>query len=72
MKLIGNLKKTMEKAQTREEPKDTIMKTGVLLNDDDLIKWLGCYRCETGHLPSRQKIKQVHNATEILEQEPFP
>lgn len=41
MKLIGNLKKTMEKAQTREEPKDTIMKTRVLLNDDDLDKVAG-------------------------------
>ncbi len=36
MNLIGNLKKTVEKVQTKEEAKDTIMKDGALLKDEQL------------------------------------
>ena len=36
MNHIGNLKKTVEKVQTKEEAKDTIMKAGVLLKDEQL------------------------------------
>ena len=36
MKLTGDLKKTVEKAQTKEEAKDAIKKAGMILTDDEL------------------------------------
>ncbi len=36
MKLIGNLKKKVENAKTKEEARDTIKKAGMLLDDDEL------------------------------------
>ena len=36
MKLTGNLKKQVEKAQTREEAKEAIENAGMLLEDDEL------------------------------------
>ena len=45
MKLTGNLKKTVEKVQTKEEAKDTIMKAGVLLKDEQLDLVAGGAEC---------------------------
>ena len=36
MKLIGNLKKKVENAQTKEEARDAIKKAGMLLDDDEM------------------------------------
>ena len=36
MKLIGNLKKQVEKAETKNEKKSLIKNAGMLLNDDEL------------------------------------
>ena len=36
MKLIGNLKKKVDNAQTKEEARDAIKKAGMLLDDDEL------------------------------------
>ena len=36
MNLIGNLKKKVENAKTKEEARDTIEKAGMLLDDDEL------------------------------------
>ena len=36
MKLIGNLKKKVENAKTKEEARDTIKKAGMLLDEDEL------------------------------------
>ena len=36
MKLIGNLKKKVENAETKEEARDTIKKAGMQLTDDEL------------------------------------
>ena len=36
MKLIGNLKKKVDNAQTKEEVRDAIKKAGMLLDDDEL------------------------------------
>ena len=36
MKLIGNLKKKVDNAQTNEEVRDAIKKAGMLLDDDEL------------------------------------
>ncbi len=38
MKLIGNLKKKVENAKTKEEARDTIKKAGMLLDDDDELE----------------------------------
>ena len=38
MKLIGNLKKQVEKAETKDENKSLIENAGMLLNDDELEK----------------------------------
>ena len=45
MNLISNLKKTVEKVQTKEEAKDTIMKAGVLLKDEQLDLVAGGAEC---------------------------
>ena len=36
MKLIGELKNQVEKAETREAARETIAQAGMLLNDDEL------------------------------------
>ena len=36
MKLIGNLKKQVEKAESKQEKKSLIEKAGMLLSDDEL------------------------------------
>ena len=36
MKLIGNLKKKVENAETKEEAKEAIKKAGMLLDEDEL------------------------------------
>lgn len=36
MKLIGNLKKQVENAGTKDEARDAIKKAGMLLNDEEL------------------------------------
>ena len=36
MKLTGNLKKQVEKAETKDEKKSLIENAGMLLNDDEL------------------------------------
>ena len=36
MKLIGNLKKQVEKAETKDEKKSLIENAGILLTDDEL------------------------------------
>ena len=36
MKLIGNLKKQVEKAKSRDEAKDLIKSAGMMLTDDEL------------------------------------
>ncbi|WP_026658396.1 hypothetical protein [Butyrivibrio sp. AC2005] len=36
MKLIGNLKKQVEKAETKDAKKSLIEKAGILLTDDEL------------------------------------
>ncbi len=36
MKLIGDLKKKVEKTSTKEEARETIAKAGMLLDDDEL------------------------------------
>ena len=36
MKLTGELKKKVEKAETREAARETIAQAGMLLNDDEL------------------------------------
>ena len=36
MKLIGNLKKTVDEIDTKEGKRDAIKKAGMLLNDDEL------------------------------------
>ena len=36
MKLTGNLKKQVEKAETKDEKKSLIENAGILLNDDEL------------------------------------
>ena len=36
MKLIGNLKKKVENAETKEDAQETIKKAGMLLDDDEL------------------------------------
>ena len=41
MKLIGNLKKKVENAKTKEEARDTIKKAGMLLDDDELAQVSG-------------------------------
>ena len=41
MKLIGNLKKQVEKAQTKDEARDIIEKAGMKLTDDDLNMVVG-------------------------------
>ena len=41
MKLIGNLKKNVENAETKEEAKEAIKKAGMLLDDDELDKVAG-------------------------------
>ena len=41
MKLIGNLKKKVENAETREEARAAIKKAGMLLTDDELEKVSG-------------------------------
>ena len=41
MKLIGNLKKKVENAKTKEEAQDTIKKAGMLLDDDELAQVSG-------------------------------
>ena len=41
MKLIGNLKKKVENAKTKEETKDIIAEAGMELTDDELEKVSG-------------------------------
>ncbi len=41
MKHIGNLKKQVEKAETKDEKKSLIENAGMLLNDDELEKVAG-------------------------------
>ena len=41
MKLIGNLRETVEKAQTKEEARDAIRKAGMLLTDEELEQIAG-------------------------------
>ena len=41
MKLTGNLKKQVEKAETREAARETIAQAGMLLNDDELDQVAG-------------------------------
>ena len=41
MKLTGNLKKQVEKAETKEEARETIAKAGMLLSDDELDRVVG-------------------------------
>ena len=48
MKLIGNLKKKVENAETKEEARDTIKKAGMQLTDDELDLVAGGVREEFG------------------------
>ena len=41
MKLIGNLREIVEKAQTKEEARNTIRKAGMLLTDEELEQIAG-------------------------------
>ena len=41
MKLIGNLKNKVDKAQNKEEAKEIIAQAGMLLDDDELDKVAG-------------------------------
>ena len=41
MKLTGNLKKQVEKAESKDEKKNLIETAGMLLNDDELEKVSG-------------------------------
>ena len=41
MKLIGNLKKQVEKAETKDEKKSLIENAGMLLSDDELDQVAG-------------------------------
>ena len=41
MKLTGNLKKQVEKAETREAARETIAQAGMLLNDEELDQVAG-------------------------------
>ena len=41
MKLIGNLRETVEKAQTKEEARNTNRKAGMLLTDEELEQIAG-------------------------------
>ena len=41
MKLTGNLKKQVEKVETREAARDAIASAGMLLNDDELDQVAG-------------------------------
>ena len=47
MKLIGNLKKQVEKANSREEAKDLIKNAGMMLTDDELEMVAGGLEIET-------------------------
>ncbi len=55
MKLTGNLKKQVEKAETKEEKKSLIENAGMLLNDDELemvsggVSEANIYVCENNH-----------------------
>ena len=48
MKLTGNLKKQVEKAETKNEKKSLIENAGMLLNDDELEMVSGGAKGETG------------------------
>ncbi len=61
MKLTGDLKKQVEKAESKDEKKSLIENAGMLLNDDELEQVSGgsgglqkvtayCYYCGTKHL----------------------
>lgn len=61
MKLTGDLKKQVEKAESKDEKKSLIENAGMLLNDDELDMVSGgsggeqkvtadCYYCGTKHL----------------------
>ena len=54
MKLIGNLKKKVENAETKEEARNAIAKAGMLLTDDELDKVAGGYviNIESNQLPN--------------------
>lgn len=43
MKLTGELKKKVEKAETREEARETIKKAGMLLSDEEMDQVGGGY-----------------------------
>ena len=47
MKLTGNLKNQVEKAETREAARETIARAGMLLNDDELDQVAGGWPGET-------------------------
>ena len=44
MKLTGNLKKQVEKAETKDEKKSLIENAGMLLNDDELDEVSGGFK----------------------------
>ena len=48
MRLIGDLKKKVENAETKEEARDTIKKAGMQLTDDELDLVAGGVREEFG------------------------
>ncbi len=48
MKLTGNLKKQVEKAESKQEKKSLIENAGMLLNDDELENVAGGAKGETG------------------------
>ena len=54
MKLIGNLKKKVENAETKEEARNAIAKAGMLLTDDELDKVAGGFviNIESNQLPN--------------------
>ena len=64
MKLIGNLKKKVENAKTKEEARDTIKKAGMLLDDDELEKVSGGAYSVTNNLLIHRNICHCNNRIE--------
>jgi hypothetical protein len=76
MKLIGNLKKEVENAKTKEEARESIKKAGMLLDDDELEQVSGGITPSELHLLNMkfaQKMKEttLSSIKNIEEQIPY-
>ena len=65
MKLIGNLKKKVENAKTKEEARDTIKKAGMLLDNDELdqvsggVREIGGFSSKGNYCPYCKKMEPI-------------